>query len=75
MEFRETIPMLLHAAQQRRQRCKEQTFGLSGRSRGWDALREFAFLTSPWVRPKIQLKTTASRVFFKCPVPTSNPEL
>ena len=31
---------LLHAGQQRRHRCKEQTFGLSGISQGWDDLRK-----------------------------------
>ena len=39
MEFRNTVPMTLHAGQQRRHRRKEQTLGLSGRS-GWDDLRE-----------------------------------
>ena len=32
--------MILHAEQQKRHRCKEQTFGLSGRRQGWDDLRE-----------------------------------
>ena len=40
MEFMKIVPMILHAGQQRRHRCKEQTFGLSGRRRGWDDLRE-----------------------------------
>ena len=31
MEFRKTAPTILHAGQQRRHRCKEETFGLSGR--------------------------------------------
>ena len=39
MKFRNTVPMTLHAGQQRRHRRKEQTLGLSGRS-GWDDLRE-----------------------------------
>ena len=35
------VPTILHIyGQQRRQRYKEQTFGLSGRRRGWDDLRE-----------------------------------
>ena len=38
MEFRNTVPMTLHAGQQRRHRRKEQTLGLSGRN-GWDDLR------------------------------------
>jgi len=32
--------MILYAGQQKRHRCKEQTFGLCGRRRGWDDLRE-----------------------------------
>ena len=34
------IMLSLYARQQKRHRCKEQTFGLCGRRRGWDALRE-----------------------------------
>ena len=34
------IPMIPSARQQRRHGHKEQTFGLSGRRRGWDDLRE-----------------------------------
>ena len=33
-------PMILNAGQLRRHRCKEQAFGLSGKRRGWDDLRE-----------------------------------
>ena len=40
MEFRKMVTMTLHARQQKRHRCKEQTLGLCGRSRGWDDLRE-----------------------------------
>ena len=36
MEFRKTVPMILHAGHGR----KEQTFGLSGRRGEWDDLRE-----------------------------------
>ena len=32
--------MIPHVGQQRRYRYKEQTFGLSGRRRKWDDLRE-----------------------------------
>ena len=32
--------MTLYARQQKRHRCKEQTFGLCGRRQGWDDLRE-----------------------------------
>ena len=35
MEFRKTIMRSLHAGQQRRHKCEEWTFGLSGRRRGW----------------------------------------
>ena len=34
------VRMILCTGQQRRHRCKEQIFGLSGRGRGWDDLRE-----------------------------------
>ena len=40
MEFRKTIMTTLYAKQQKRHRCKEQTFGLYGRRQGWDDLRE-----------------------------------
>ena len=40
MEFRKTIPVILHAGQQRTHRCKEQTFGLRGRRRAGDDLRQ-----------------------------------
>ena len=32
--------MTLYAREQKRRRCKEQTFGFCGRRRGWDDLRE-----------------------------------
>ena len=38
--FRKMVTMTLYARQQKRHRCKEQTFGLFGRRRGWDDLRE-----------------------------------
>ena len=40
MEFRKIVLMILYAGQQKKHRCKEQTFGLSGGRRGWDDLRE-----------------------------------
>ena len=40
MEFRKMVPTMLHAGQQKRYRCKEQTFGLSGRRWEWNDLRE-----------------------------------
>ena len=40
MKSRKTVPTILRARQQRRHRCKEHNFGLSGRRRGWDDLRE-----------------------------------
>jgi len=40
MEFRKKVMITLYARQQKRHRCKEQTFGLWGRRRGWDALKE-----------------------------------
>ena len=39
MEFRKMVTMTLHARQQKGHRCKEQSFGLCGRRRGWDDLR------------------------------------
>ena len=41
MEFRKMVMMTLNARQQKRHRCKEQTFGLCGKRRGWDDLREW----------------------------------
>ena len=40
MEFRKMIVMTLYATQQKRHRYKEQIFGLCGRRREWDDLRE-----------------------------------
>ena len=41
MEFRKMVMTTLYAKQQKRHRCKEQTFELCGRRRGWDDLREY----------------------------------
>ena len=41
MEFRKMVTMILYVRQQKRHRCKEQTFGLCGRRQGWDDLREY----------------------------------
>ena len=40
MEFRKMVTMTLYVRQQKRHRCKEQTYGLCGRRQGWDDLRE-----------------------------------
>ena len=40
MEFRKIVMMALYVRQQKRHRYKKQTFGLCGRRRGWDDLRE-----------------------------------
>ena len=40
MQPRKMIMTILYAKQQKRHRCKEQTFGLCGRRQGWDDLRE-----------------------------------
>ena len=40
MEFRKMVMMTLYARQPKRHRYKEQTFGLCGRRRGWDDMRE-----------------------------------
>ena len=41
MEFTKMLTTILYAVQQRRHRCEEQTFGLCGRRRGWDDLRDW----------------------------------
>ena len=41
MEFRKIVMMTLYVRQQRRHRCKEQTFGLCGRRKGWDDFRQY----------------------------------
>ena len=40
MKFRKMVTITLYARQKKRHRCTEQTFGLYGRRRGWDDLRE-----------------------------------
>ena len=40
MEFRKMVTMTLFAREQKKHRCKEQTFGLCGRRQGWGDLRE-----------------------------------
>ena len=40
MEFRKMVTMTLYARQQKRYRCKEQTFGLCERRQGLEHLRE-----------------------------------
>ena len=45
MEFRKIVMMTLYVRQQKKHRCKEETFGLCDRRRRWDDLREY-----PWVR-------------------------
>ena len=62
MDFRMMVPtsfrkMILHAGQQRRHRCKEQTFGLSGRRRGWDDLENS---TETCALPSVKYTTSAS---------------
>ena len=39
-EFRKIVVIILYARQKKRHRCTGQTFGLYGRRRGWDDLRE-----------------------------------
>ena len=39
MKLRKTVTMILYARQQKRHRCKEQTFELCVRGQGWDDLR------------------------------------
>ena len=40
VEFRKKVTITLNERQQKRHRCIEQSFGLYGRRRGWDDLRE-----------------------------------
>ena len=40
LEFRKMVTMTLYVRQQKRHRRIEQSFGLCGRRRGWDDLRE-----------------------------------
>ena len=40
MEFRKMVMITLYARPLKRHRCTEQSFGLCGRRRGWDDLRE-----------------------------------
>ena len=40
IEFRKMVMMTLYARQQKRHKYKEETFGLCGRRKGWDDLRE-----------------------------------
>ena len=40
MEFRKMVMITLYARQKKRHRCIEKTFGLYGRRREWDDLRE-----------------------------------
>ena len=61
--------MILHEGQQRGHRCKEQTFGLSGRRRGWDDLEK--------PLPSVKYTTSASsmhEVGHPKPVLWDNPE-
>ena len=40
IEFKKMVTITLYSRQKKRHRCIEQTFGLCGRRRGWDNLRE-----------------------------------
>ena len=44
------VPMILRTERQRRHRHKEQTFGLSGRRRRWDDLRNIETYTLTHVK-------------------------
>ena len=41
MEFRKIVVMTIYVRQQKRHRCKEQTFRLCGRRRGWGDLKGY----------------------------------
>ena len=55
MEFRKMVMITLYAKQKKRHRCIEQTFGLCGRRRGWDDLREQHVYYLGWNRSPAQL--------------------
>ena len=61
------VTMTLSARQQKRHRCKEQTFGLCGRRRGWDDLSLRGPLSAhvvgkeAWLHRETQTPTTAIR--------------
>ena len=40
MEVKKMVTKTLYERQQKKHRCKEQTFGFCGRRRGWEDLRE-----------------------------------
>ena len=40
LEFRKMVAITIYATQKKRHRYIEQTFGLYGKRRGWDDLRE-----------------------------------
>ena len=50
MEFRKMVTMTLYVRQQKRHRCKEQTFGLCGRRQGWDDLRDIETCILPYMK-------------------------
>ena len=41
MEFRKIVTITIYMRQQERQRCIEQSFGLYGRRKEWEDLREY----------------------------------
>ena len=55
MEFRKMVMITLYAKQKKRHRCTEQTFGLCGRRRGWDILREQHVYYLYWNRSPAQV--------------------
>ena len=47
------VTMTLYTRQQKRHRCKEQTFGLHGRRRGWDDFERIIYIETcilPYVK-------------------------
>ena len=58
MEFRKMVTITLYTRQQKRHWCIEQSFGLSGKGRGWDDLREWH-----WNRYNIIYETSCQSRF------------
>ena len=56
MEFRKRVTITLYAKQKKRHRCTEQTFGLCGRSRGWDVSKEQHVYYLQWNRSPAQVE-------------------
>ena len=55
MEFRKMVMITVYAKQRKRHGCTDQTFGLCGRRRGWDVLKEQHVYYLGWNRSPAQV--------------------